>query len=663
MNKHELKYKHLFEPISIAGTLFKNRLMVAPVGYLDTIGTREHGYYHIPEAAAYYERKAAGGASTVVVGSCYVDRKYGDFGDYHVFLDDPHSIHSFYDVANAITRHGAVASAEIIHCGLYSNRMTGEPSYGPVAMEDNGRPVYEMDEEYILSLIDRFASAAAAAKKCGFNMVTIHGGHGWLISQFVNPKLNTRKDRWGGAPIENRARLPVEICKAIRKNVGPNFPIEIRISGSEVYEGGYGIDEGIALSKQLDGYADLIHVSAGSHERDEVFTVTHPSMFMDEGCNSIYAAEIKKNVSKSKVVTVGAFSGPELMEDVIASGKADFISLGRAVICDPDLPVKLRSGSEEEVIKCMRCLSCFSNMQTYGKVYCAINPKSGREYTEKFNILPVKNKKKVLVVGGGIGGMQSAITCAERGHTVILCEKESRLGGALRCEEKVPFKRGLSRYLDVQEHTVISNPSIAVHLGCEIKPESAAEFGADAVIVSIGARPVIPPVSGIVLPDGAHPQNVIGAREAFIDPEKVGNTVVILGGGLVGVELGIFLAQSGRSVTIIELLDSLNNGGNHLHAKGLAVELNKYGIGVNLNTMPLEITDAGVLAESGGIRKMFPADTVIYAIGYSPLQDEAKAFYACAKEFYVLGDCISPRNITNATSAAYEISRSIGVYI
>ena len=649
------KYPHLYEPISVAGCLFSNRIIASATGYLDTVGNREDGFYHTPYAAAYYERLAIGGAGMVTVGSCYIDKKYGDFGNYHVFLDDPQSIHSFYHIANSITRHGKVASAEIIHCGLYSNRATGEPSYGPIAMEDNGRPIYEMSEEYILSLIERFANAAAFAKKCGFNMVTIHGGHGWLISQFVNPKLNTRKDRWGGAPIENRARLAVEICKAIRKKVGPKFPIEIRISGSECYEGGYGIDEGIALAKQLDGYADLIHVSAGSHERDEVFTITHPSMFLDEGCNSVYAAEIKKNVSQSKVVTVGGFSDPGLMEEILASGKADFVAMARSLIADPDLPNKVRTGREDEIIKCMRCLSCFSTVQTYGKFYCAINPKTGHEYEEKFDI-PAAVKKKVLIVGGGIGGMQAALTCAERGHEVILCEKQSRLGGVLRCEEKVPFKKNLDRYLNAQERAVQENPAITLHLNTTVTPELAKSMNADVIIAALGARPIKPPIKGI---DG---KNVMAAEYAYENPEETGSSVAILGGGLVGVELGIFLAQLGKKITIIEMLDELNHGGNHLHAKGLAVEIQKHGINVNLETKALEITEKGVIAENNGVQKIFEADTVIYAVGQSPRQEEAMALHDCAPEFYVLGDCVSPKNITNATSAAYEIARAIGRY-
>ncbi len=648
-----LKYPHLFEPISVAGSFFANRIIASATGHLDTIGSRESGYYHTPQNAAYYERLAAGGAGMVTVGSCYVDKKYGDFGNYHVFLDDPLSIHSFYSIANSITRYGAVASAEIIHCGLYANRATGEPSYGPVAMEDNGRPVFEMDDAYIIALIDRFANAAAFAKKCGFGMVTIHGGHGWLISQFVNPALNTRKDKWGGAPIENRARLAVEICKAIRKKTGPRFPIEMRISGSECYSGGYGIDEGIALAKQLDGYADMIHVSAGSHERDEVFTITHPSMFLEEGCNAVYAAEIKKNISQSKVVTVGGFSEPAIMEEILASGQADFIAMARSLIADHDLPNKFRLGREDEIIKCMRCLHCFSNVQTYGKFYCAINPTTGHEYEEKFDI-PAATRKKVLVVGGGIGGMQAALTCAERGHEVTLCEKTSRLGGALRCEEKVPFKKNLDRYLNAQEKAVMNNPAITVRLNTAVTPELAKSIGADVLIAALGARPVKPPIKGI---DG---KNVISAEDIYLNPERTGGSCVILGGGLVGIELGIFLAQMGKKITVIEMMDALNHGGNHLHAKGLAVQIEKYGIDVNLNTKALEITDKGVIGESDREQRLYEAETVIYAVGQSPLQEETMALHDCAPEYHVLGDCVTPRNIANATSAAYEISRMIG---
>lgn len=650
----ELKYPKLFEPVTIAGTYFKNRLIASATGHLDVHGNRETGYYHTAETVAYYERLAAGGASVVTVGSCYVDKEHSDFGNYHVYMDDPFALHGLYELATAITRYGCVASAELIHAGLYANRSKGGAGYGPVAMNVDGREIVAMDEDMIRYTIQKFADAAAFAKKCGFGMVTLHAGHGWLFSQFMNPNLNTRTDQWGGPSIENRARLTVEVCDAIRGKVGRNFPIEVRISGSECYEGGYGIEDGVAFARQLDGHCDLIHVSAGSHEVDSVFTVTHPSMFLEEGCNGKFAAEISKAVTSSKVVTVGAFSEPSLMEKYLEEGKADFIAMARQLIADPDYPNKIRAGREGDIIKCMRCLSCFSSVQNYGKFHCAINPKTGREYENKFSYPPAI-KKKVLIVGGGIGGMQAAITCAERGHSVILCEKSDRLGGALRCEEKVPFKHNLDHYINGQCKKIEEDPSIEVHLNCLVTPELAKSFHADVLIAALGARPVVP-----TFLKGYDRENVIGAEEAYIHPEKTGSRIIILGGGLVGVELGIYLAGMGKKITIIELLPQLNDGGNHLHAKALRNEIRDRCIDVNLGTRALEINEKGVLAEKNGSQIQFEGDTVIYAVGQRPLQAEAAALHDAAPEYYTLGDCVTPKNITNATSCAYTIARTIG---
>lgn len=648
-----LKYPKLFEPITVAGTFFKNRIFASATGHLDLHGNRISGYYHTSETVAYYERLAMGGPAVVTVGSCYVDREHSDFGNYHIYMDDPFALHGLYELSTAITRYGCIASAELIHAGLYANRSKGGKGYGPVAMEVDSREIVAMDEEMIWYTIGKFADAAAFAKKCGFGMVTIHGGHGWLFSQFMNPNLNTRDDKWGGC-VENRARLTVEVCKAIRAKVGRNFPIEVRISGSECYEGGYGIEDGVEFAKQLDGYCDLIHVSAGSHEEDSVFTITHPSMFLQEGCNGRFAAAVSAAVTKSKVVTVGGFSEPSLMEDYVASGKADFVAMARQLIADPDYPNKIRAGREDEVLKCMRCLSCFSSVQNYGKFHCAINPKAGREYENKF-VYPAAQKKKILVVGGGIGGMQAAITCAERGHSVILCEKTSRLGGALRCEEKVPFKANLNFYINEQSRKIEEHPDIELHLNCEVTPELAASFGADVLIAALGARPVVP-----TFLKGYDRENVMGAEEAYINPEKTGDSIIILGGGLVGVELGIYLAGMGKKVSIVELLPQLNDGGNHLHAKALRNEIRDRKIDINLSTRALEINEQGLLAEKDGKTIQFTGDTVIYAVGQRPLQEEAAALHGAAAEYYTLGDCVAPKNITNATSSAYTIARTIG---
>ncbi len=251
-----LKYPHIFEPIELAGTIFRNRIFAAPTGWMDEYadGTLP------PEAASYYARKARGGAAAVTLGECQVDTDYG-IPSHQIKLDDPFHLNGLARCADEIRRYGAVASVELQHAGMYSNRnsgLTGEASrglaFGPVECEESGRIVLAMDEARIERTIRKYGQAAAFAKRCGFGMVTVHAGHGWLLSQFLSPTLNTRKDRWGGPDIENRARIVVAILDSIRKAVGPKFPIEVRISGSECYAGGYDIEEGIRIAKQIDGH-------------------------------------------------------------------------------------------------------------------------------------------------------------------------------------------------------------------------------------------------------------------------------------------------------------------------------------------------------------------------------------------------------------------------
>jgi len=651
---YSCKYPHLFSPIILGGTFFRNRIFASPTGYQFTNGD---GYVN-DSAIAYYSRKAMGGVASVASFQCFVDGELGKGDSRHICLDRPDIDQNLVNIASGIKPYGAVASMELQHCGMFANResviLSAESSglaYGPVGCELDGRIIRQMDEEIIGRTIRKFAEGAAMAKKLGFGMVTLHGGHGWLLHQFLSPSVNTRKDKWGGPDIENRARLTIEICKAVRKVVGQKFPIEIRISAVDGFEGGYGIEEGVKIAKQLDGFVDLIHVSAGYHENQETFTLTHPSLFLDEGCFVPYAEEIKKHV-KTHVAVVGALSEPEMMEDIIASGKADVVEVARALLCDPDFPKKARAGREDEMRKCMRCLSCFSNRVSYGRPYCAINPESGREPDMRHDIPPAI-RKKVLVVGGGIGGMQAALTCASRGHEVILCEKNPRLGGVLRCEESVSFKKKLGYYLDQQER-FISKAGIDARLNTEVTPLLASQIAPDVIIASPGAKPLKPDIPGI---DGA---NVFAAQDAYVSLEKLGQNIVILGAGLVGVELGLHLIRNGRNVIIVEMLDKISDGGNFVHILGVKNEIRKRGLEIVFNTTAKEITPTEIVCETDGVEKRYKADTVVYAVGQAPIRAEAIALGECAPEFYMIGDCVQPRNMASTVGEAFIISRDLG---
>ena len=660
------KFPNIFTPIVLGKTLYKNRIFYSPTGYKEQ---------PVDEAACYYERKAMGGAASVCIGDAAVAED-GIARSNQLRLDLLSTVPALEQLSSAIARHGSVPAVEILHggnCAHYSAGLSGK-LYGPVHMvTEAGFEVLEMTEEMILKNIDDYANAAVRAKNGGFGRVVLHAGHGWQLSQFLAPWSNTRTDRWGGPAIENRARFTIAVCDRIRQKC-PDITLEVRISGSECFEGGYDINEGVEIAKQIDGHCDVIHVSASSHEVPLALTLMSPSMFYPDGVNVRYAAEIKKYV-KTPVATVGALADPEMMEEIIATGKADIVEMARGLIADPDIPLKAMHGKEDEITQCMRCLHCYSHHMKRANYRCAINPEIGNEHEIKHD-RPAKVTKRVFIAGGGVSGMQAALTCADRGHEVVLCEKTDKLGGVLRCEELVPFKARLSKYLDHQSY-MLSKTNVDIRLNTEATPELACEIAPDIIIAAIGARPIIPTfITGWDRP------NVFGAEDIYKAPEKAGERVVVLGGGLVGLELAVFLGMNNRKVTIIEMMPELNDGGNNLQGLSLSGEIVTYGIRISVATKAVEINEKGVLGEFTGEplpprnpmpfalpqydpigtsgTMLFEADTVVYAVGQKPLWDDALALRECAPEYHQIGDCLAPRNIYHATSLAYFTARDIG---
>ncbi len=652
---YDCKYPHLFSPIQLGNTLFRNRIFAAPTG----VSYSDPRHRPIDETICYYERKARGGAASVCVGDVMVDSEHSQHGRYNMMMDDNEIMPALNKLSSEISRHGAVPTIEIFHAGSAATvtYLDGREVYGP---QDGyvegalGHPrvyAHAMDRAMMDRVIKKYADAAALARRCGFGMVLLHGGHGFLMHQFMSPTLNHRTDEYGGS-FEKRMRFPLEIIRAVRRAVGTDFPLELRISGSEVYEGGYGVEYGCRIAGAVDGMVDLIHVSAGSHEDPRVFTVTHPSMFLEDGVNVKYAAEIKKHVRHSKVATVGALSDPAMLEEIIATGKADVVELARGIICDPDLPNKARTGRDREIRKCIRCFTCFSSLIGHGQIVCALNPEIADESEQKYQ-RPAAKRQKVLIAGGGVAGMEAALTGAKRGHQIILCEKSDRLGGVLRCEDNVPFKKHLREYLD-QQAMFIAQMDIDLRMNTSVTRELAREIAPDVIIAAIGSRPLIPSIRGI---DGP---NVIGAEALYSSPEKAGEKIVILGGGLVGSELAIYLGDLGHDVTIMEMLPVLNAGDNILQGRSISLEIDRLGTKLALATKAVEINERGVLGESPGGRALFQADTVVCALGRLPRWTDADDLRFCAPEFHQIGDCLAARNIYEATRTAHHIALDLG---
>ena len=645
-------FPNLLAPVKIGNVMFRNRMFCAPTGHTDIVYDGQPSM----DAVMYFERKAMGGAATIACGEVVVDPDEFADGRWPREITRT-SNYNYPRLASAINRQGAVSVIELQFTGVNSrDRGTrrDDPAWGPVAMTlPNGVKVAAMDDARIQEVIDGFGKAALAAKNAGFGMVCLHGAHGWGLQQFMSPTMNTRTDKWGGNP-ENRCRFAVMAIDEIHRVCGKDFPVEIRISGSEIVASGYGSDESCRIAEQLDGHADIIHVSVGAIGGSvESFARTHVSMFYPQGRNVEYAAEIKKVVKKSLVGTVGGLSDPYFMEEILAAGKADVVYMARGLICDPDLPDKVRQGRPEDIRKCMRCLNCFSECMRHGDFFCAINPEICRE-RETYYSLPAPKKQRVLVIGGGISGMQAALTAADNGHDVTLCEKSGELGGRILCEVDVPFKKRLHEYIE-QQKVSIAAAGIDLRMNTAVTPDYAKNERADVIIAAIGSEPVTPDIPGI---GGA---NVHQAIKVFETPSLAKGKTVILGAGLVGTELAVYLNESaGLDVEVVEMLSEISDGGNIYQRRAIEDIIAQRKIPIHFNTKAVEITDKGVKCEGPAGEAFYSADTVIHAVGMKPYHDEAMGFNQCAPVFKMIGECRKTANILYATSTAYSAAKFIG---
>lgn len=645
------KYPNLFSPLTVGRTTLRNRIFSAPMAFPDI---NPDGTLN-PEAAAFYELRAKGGAAVVVVSECIVESTYGRSHNLNIFMDAPNALAGLASTAAAIKRHGAVACAELNHSGKHSGADNLDKSinrankrYGPSReVLSNGSVIEEMTEEWIQDIVEAFGRSAALAKKAGFGMILLHGGHGWLLQQFMSPHDNKRTDKYGGS-LEGRCRLTLEVLDAVRAAVGPGFPIEIRLSADEYIEDGYHLDECIKIAKLIESKVDIIQISTGSHE--DSFDKTHPPMFVQRGGLAHFAAEVKKHVKKP-VATIGALSYADMMEDIIASGGADIVYMGRQLLADPYWPRKVLTEREDEIVRCCRCFTCMGERMATGRRICSLNPIIGSEYELSFALLPSK-PKKVLVAGGGPGGLTAALEAAERGHIVVLCEKKSSLGGALRSERAIPFKQDLFAFIATRE-AQCRKAGVEIRLNTEVTPEYAEAEDADVLIVAVGAQPIIPPIPGI---DG---KSVVVANDLSEPETKIGQRVVILGGGLVGCEAAIHLAQEGKEVTVVEMMDKVAPDANGRHRPILLDYLNRLAT-VKTGLRGLRVTDEGlVCADKDGEEILLLADTIVCSVGQRPNRAAAEALRDAAPEVMEVGDCSSVGTVTQAGARAFFAARDI----
>ncbi len=645
---NQTRFEKLFEPGSIGSMSLKNRLVMPPMA--TNFGTKEGMVTQ--RTIDYYEERAKGGVGLVIVEFTGVDSPVGRATPRQLLIDDDKFVPGLGELAQTIKRQGAKAAIQIHHVGRQgSSSITGHQPVAPspIPASDGMRPEGEIPRELtpseISAIVARFGEGAERARRAGFDGVEIHGAHGYLISQFLSPLANRRQDVYGGR-LENRARMLLEIIQAVREKVGKDYPVWCRLSALEIgVEGGITLEETQTVAQLAEkAGVDAIHVSAHA-----VAPGRRPPMAQMPGVLVPLAEGIKKVVSVP-VIAVSRIP-PELGESVLREGKADFIAIGRGLFADPHLPRKVASGEGEDVTPCMCCMACLDSLMWRREgVCCAVNAAVGRE--REYELKPAESAKTVLVVGGGPGGMEAARVASLRGHRVILFDEGDELGGQLLLASKPPFKDTVDTF---RQYLVgqMAKLGVELRLGQKFTADLLDQLKPDGVVLATGVIPFVPEIPGI---EGKQ----VFLASKVLDGAEIGEQVAVIGGELVGCETALYLAQQGKTVTIMRRGPQLAAKVNPHVGVPLIRRLEAKGVTILTRVQYEEITGAGVIVRTeAGERRTVEADTVVLAAGARPNTELLSSVEGKVAQVICVGDCVEPRGIREAVETGYRAGLSL----
>ncbi|MBI2908482.1 MAG: FAD-dependent oxidoreductase [Chloroflexi bacterium] len=664
------RYPKLFEAGRIGTMELKNRLVMAPMGShaWDAEGNITD------RMIDYYVERAKGGVGFIITCSSSIlpESRADRVANY-----DDKFIPGLSRMARAIQEHGAKAAMQVVHHGRllsYLRQQVLRPEEidvvgaSPVPNTSDGMAPREASQGDIAHIVQGYAEAARRIKDAGYDAVEIHGGHGYLITQFLSPLTNKRSDGYGGT-VEKRARFACEVISAVRGKVGARFPVSFRLSGSDFLPAGITIEDTVRQAPMfVEARADALHISASARES----TPWQFACYLFPDGLIVHLAEAIKKVVRVPVITVGKINDPGLAERILQEGKADFIAMGRALLADPYLPNKAREGQVDEIQRCIYCNNC---LILEGKPpvdmpkgrRCTVNPSLCRE--KEFALKPTGKAKRVMVIGGGLAGMEAARTAAQRGHQVSLYEKDDDFGGQWKIASQQDSKE-IYATLTASLQRGLDKAGVRVYLKTEVTPEFVVKESPDAVVVATGATP-----RRLDVP-GADGKNVVQASDVIANKAAVGGSVVVVGGRAVGMETALALAKRGKKVSLVTMYRLGENGaqqGSEFQAGGgghsrrmerniflrLRDELIEYGVRVYPDSPVREITENGVYVVSDRELMFLKADTVVLAVGACPQNRLAEELKGKVPELYAIGDCREPRDARAATSEGAEVGRQV----
>jgi len=640
-------FDHLFAPFTLKNLTLPNRIVMPG---LASFLIEDNGAI-TEKTVEHYRRRAAGGPAMVIMEACSVASEG---------IVSPHQARIYHDrftpglarIARSMKSEGCVPGIQIHHGGRQTSpRVIGRKPFAPSLLPcpTIRGEVEPLSVDQIQNIVRQFGDAAVRAVEAGFELIEIHGAHGYLINQFLSSFSNVRDDAYGG-DVSGRSRFAQEVIREVRRRVGKAFPIAFKISAQEFVPGGLTVEESIAILRLLlDCGVDIVQVSAGNDATPE--WICQP-MFMEKACLADSAEAVRKALG-IPVMAVGRINGPEIADEIIARGQADLVCIGRGLLADPKMPIKAREGRMDDIRTCIACNTCMESIFRRGRVECLVNPALGRE--QEMVLIPAEERKKVMVVGGGPGGLDVAWVAAKRGHEVHLYEQQETLGGQLLLGSVSRYKKELLTLIEYQKKQ-IRKYGVTCHLGCRVDAGTVKESAPDVVILATGSVSNPPPVPGIT---GPLVRSIPEILNGGLKQLSQGKTIVI-GGGATGCEIALHIAESGGEVTIVEKTRRIGPMIETVTRKIFLQKLKERGVNLLTGTEVVRIQERGVLVMNRDSGEQFlEADYVTTATGMKSDDSLYQALLPLGIPIHRIGDCLEPRSAKAAILEGALIGRKI----
>lgn len=654
-------YKHIFEPLTIRRMTMKNRIMMTPMGTNYGEQSGEMSFLHIN----YYEQRARGGTGLIMVENANVDYPLGSNGTTQLRIDHDNYLPRLFKLTETVHKHGACIGIQINHAG--ASAQSARTQMQPVSASDipskaGGEIPRPLEKEEILQIVKKYGQAAKRAQAAGFDTVEIHAGHSYLISQFLSPLTNHRTDEFGGSA-ENRARFARMVLEEVRAQVGPHFPIFVRISADEFLEGGNTLEDTLDYLQYFQEEADVIDVSAGLNSSIQYQIDAN---YLPDGWRSYMAKAVKERYGKP-CVTTGNIRNPQVAEDILAKGDADIIGMGRGLIADPDWVNKVEFGDVCDIRKCISCnIGCAGNRIGINRpIRCTVNP--AVLHGEVYKKQRVSKPCNVVVIGGGTAGLEAACTAAEVGCTTFLIEKKPYLGGLAAEISKISDKKRLADFPNYLIHRAHKLKNLFVFTQTEATTEFIKNLKPNILVNATGSLPLLPPIAGLhdtLGKPGSHVYSIFDMIQ-HVDqyPEDMtGKKVCVIGGGAVGLDVVEFFAPRGAEVSIVEMLPAIGNGIDPISKVGTFALMDKYHVRQMPNTALKEVRDDSFLVETPEGKETLNFDYGFVCLGMkanTPVLAELQNAFGDEIEVINIGDSVRARRIIEGTDEGRNILNTL----